>query len=225
LLFPIISFLVFSLFSYPHQIWGLTCPFIALLSRGGYDKTFIKVDGKTETKVLSGLEISLLSALLLLFVSRIQIDRNLIRYSRFDMDYQEVESYHTVNSILYHSPSLLFFYADNQMLMNDYEAAISTITQYKKYRNSYTFERNLAYSYEITEDTVKALEHYEVAHAMCPGYLEPLFSMFLIYESRHDNRAVSLAKEIVDFSPKVVNSRTDAMRGRTIQFLNTIKDD
>ena len=217
LLFPILSFLVFSLFSYPHQIWGFTCPFIALLSLSGKDKPFFKLKGKTERKILLGLEMSLLSALLIMCVSRILIDSNLIRYSRFDMDYQEVESYHTVNNILYHSPSLLFFYAD-QMLLNDYEKVIPTITQYKKYRNSYTFERNLAYSYEITGDTLNALRHYEMAHAMCPGYLEPLFSMFLIYESRCDSIALLLAKEIINFIPKINNSRTEAMKERTIQF-------
>lgn len=218
LLFPILSFLVFSLFSYPHQIWGFTCPFIAMLSLSGKDKPFFKLKGKTERKILLGLEMSLLSALLIMCVSRILIDRNLIRYSRFDMDYQEVESYHTVNNILYHSPSLLFFYAENQMLLNDYEKVIPTITQYKKYRNSYTFERNLAYSYEITGDTLNALRHYETAHAMCPGYLEPLFSMFLIYESRGDSIALLLAKEIINFIPKINNSRTEAMKERTIQF-------
>ena len=223
LLFPILSFLVFSLFSYPHQIWGFTCPFIALLSLSGKDKSFFKVEGKIDRKILLGLEISLLSVLLIMCVSRILIDRNLIRYSRFDMNYQEVESYHTVNSILYHSPSLLFFYADNQMLLNDYEKVIPTIIQYKKYRNSYTIERNLAYSYEITGDTVNALEHYEVAHAMCPGYLEPLFSMFLIHKSRNDKQAIDFAKEINSFSPKITNSRTDAMKNRTIQFLKSMK--
>ncbi len=221
LLFPILSFLVFSLFSYPHQIWGLTCPFIAVLSLSGNDKTFIKVEGKIGRKILLGLELSLLSVLLLMFVSRALIDRNLIRYSRFDMDYQKVESYHTVNSILYHSPSLLFFWADNQMLLNDYEEAIPTIIQYKKYRNFYTVERNLAYSYEITGDTVRALEHYEVAHAMCPGYMEPLFAQFLIYVAKSDSIAKSMGKEIINFTPKITNSRTDAMKDRTKELINS----
>lgn len=221
LLFPMLSFLVFSLFSYPHQIWGLTCPFIAVLSLSGNDKTFIKVEGKIGRKILLGLELSLLSVLLLMFVSRALIDRSLIRFSRFDMDYQKVESYHTVNSILYHSPSLLFFWADNQMLLNDYEKAIPTIIQYKKYRIFYTVERNLAYSYEITGDTVRALEHYEVAHAMCPGYMEPLFAQFLIYVAKSDSIAKSMGKEIINFTPKITNSRTDAMKDRTKELINS----
>ena len=223
LLFPIISFLVFSLFSYPHQIWGLTSPFIALLSLGG-GSTCMSVQTKAGRKTLMGMEIMLLSVLLLLFAARVLIDRNLIRYSRYDMNYREVESYHAVNNILYRSPSLLLFYADNQMLTSDYEAATTTINQYKKYRNSYTFERNLAYAYEITGDTVNALEHYEVAHAMCPGYLEPVFSKFLIYENRHDERAVSLARCILDYTPKISNSRTMAMKHRVSEFLKTINE-
>ena len=65
---------------------------------------------------------------------------------------------------------------------------------------------------------MNALRHYETAHAMCPGYLEPLFSMFLIYESRGDSIALLLAKEIINFIPKINNSRTEAMKERTIQF-------
>lgn len=224
LLFPIISFLVFSLFSYPHQIWGLTCPFIAFLSRAGYGMPYIRVGRKADRKILWGLETLLMSALLLVFAARVLIDRNLIRYSRYDMRYSEVESYDAVNRILYRSPSLLFFYADNQMLTSDYEAVITTINQYKKFRNSYTFERNLAYSYEITGDTVNALEHYEVAYAMCPGYLEPVFSKFLIYENRNDERAVPLARHIMEFSPKISNSRTRAMKNRVSEFLETIDE-
>ena len=184
----------------------------------------MSVQTKAGRKTLMGMEIMLLSVLLLLFAARVLIDRNLIRYSRYDMNYREVESYHAVNNILYRSPSLLLFYADNQMLTSDYEAATTTINQYKKYRNSYMFERNLAYAYEITGDTVNALEHYEVAHAMCPGYLEPVFSKFLIYENRHDERAVSLARCILDYTPKISNSRTMAMKHRVSEFLKTINE-
>ena len=221
LVYPVITFLVFSLFSYPHQIWGLTCPFIALLSLGG-GSTCMRVHGKADRRVSLGIEITLLSVLLLLFVSRVLIDRNLLRYSRFEMEYREVESHQYLNKIMYRSPGQLFFYADNQMLTNDYVPVITTITQYKKYRNSYTFERNLAYSYEITGDTVNALEHYEVAHSMCPGYLEPVFSKFLIYENRNDAQAVPLARDIMNYSPKLTNSRTMAMKHRVSEFLETI---
>ena len=56
---------------------------------------------------------------------------------------------------------------------------------------------------------------------MCPGYLEPLFSKFLIYESKNDSLAITLAKEIIDFTPKITNSRTDAMKSRVALFLDT----
>lgn len=223
-LFPIISFLTFSLFSYPHLIWGLTCPLISFLSTGGDYKDNIKLSGKTYKNLILGVESTLLTIMLFLFVSRVCINRNLTKYSRFEIDCQEVESHHLMNTILYHYPSLLSFYIDNQIATEDYGVAISTITQLRRYKNSYKLEKDLAYSYEITGDTVNALVHYDVAHNMCPGYLEPMFSQFLIYESRCDSIAVSLAKEIIDFSPKITNPRTEAMKSRTIQFLKTINN-
>src|SRR5574344_1182429 len=223
-LFPIISFMTFSLFSYPHLLWGLTCPLISFLSTGGDYKDNIKLSGKTYKNLILGVESTLLTIMLFLFVSRVCINRNLTKYSRFEIDCQEVESNHLMNTILYHYPSLLSFYIDNQIATEDYGVAISTITQLRRYKNSYKLEKDLAYSYEITGDTENALVHYDVAHNMCPGYLEPLFSQFLIYESRYDSIAVSLAKEIIDFSPKITNPRTEAMKSRTIQLLKTINN-
>lgn len=223
-LFPIISFLTFSLFSYPHLIWGLTCPLISFLSTGGDYKDNIKLSGKTYKNLILGVESTLLTIMLFLFVSRLCINRNLTKYSRFEIDCQKVESNHLMNTILYHYPSLLSFYIDNQIATEDYDVAISTITQLRRYKNSYKLEKDLAYSYEITGDTTNALVHYDVAHNMCPGYLEPLFSQFLIYESRCDSIAVSLAKEIIDFSPKITNPRTEAMKSKTIQLLKTISN-
>lgn len=223
-LFPIISFMTFSLFSYPHLLWGLTCPLISFLSTGGDYKDNIKLSGKTYKNLIIGVESTLLTIMLFLFVSRVCINRNLTKYSRFEIGCQEVESHHLMNTILYHYPSLLSFYIDNQIATEDYGVAISTITQLRRYKNSYKLEKDLAYSYEITGDTVNALVHYDVAHNMCPGYLEPLFSQFLIYESRCDSIAVSLAKEIIDFSPKITNPRTEAMKSKTIQLLKTISN-
>lgn len=223
-LFPIISFLTFSMFSYPHLIWGLTCPLISFLSIGGDYKDNIKLPSKPYKNLILGVESTLLTIMLFLFVSRVCINRNLTKYSRFEIDCQKVESNHLMNTILYHYPSLLSFYIDNQIATEDYDVAISTITQLRRYKNSYKLEKDLAYSYEITGDTTNALVHYDVAHNMCPGYLEPLFSQFLIYESRCDSIAVSLAKEIIDFSPKITNPRTEAMKSKTIQLLKTISN-
>ena len=119
---------------------------------------------------------------------------------------------------------MLSFYADIQIATEDYNAAISTISRLKRFENSYSIEKNLAHSYEITGDTVQALWHYDIAHNMCPGYLEPLFSKFLIYEARQDSRTVYLAKEIVNFVPKINNPRTEAMKNKAIEFLNTINN-
>ena len=59
---------------------------------------------------------------------------------------------------------------------------------------------------------------------MCPGYLEPLFSKFLIYEARQDSSTVYLAKEIVNFVPKINNPRTEAMKNKAIESLNSFNN-
>ena len=221
LLFPIISFLIFSLFSYPHLIWGLLCPFIILISIGGGKDVFLVLHGKILNKVFLCTEITIFTILLLLSILTVSIDRKLTKYSTFELDSKDFESKNLTNILLYYYPSLLSIYVENQIATKDYNAAIPTITQLKQYRNSFQIERDLAYSYELVGDTIKALEHYDIAHKMCPGYLEPLLSKFLIYESKNDSLAITLAKEIIDFTHKITNSRTDAMKSRVALFLDT----
>ena len=221
ILFPIISFLIFSLFSYPHLIWGLLCPFIILISIGGGKDVFLVLLGKILNKVFLCTETTIFTILLLLSILTVSIDRKVTKYSTFELDSKDFESKNLTNILLYYYPSLLSIYVENQIATKDYNAAIPTITQLKQYRNSFQIERDLAYSYELVGDTIKALEHYDIAHKMCPGYLEPLFSKFLIYESKNDSLAITLAKEIIDFTPKITNSRTDAMKSRVALFLDT----
>ena len=221
ILFPIISFLIFSLFSYPHLIWGLLCPLIILISIGGGKDVFLVLHGKILNKVFLCTETTIFTILLLLSILTVSIDRKVTKYSTFELDSKDFESKNLTNILLYYYPSLLSIYVENQIATKDYNAAIPTITQLKQYRNSFQIERDLAYSYELVGDTIKALEHYDIAHKMCPGYLEPLFSKFLIYESKNDSLAITLAKEIIDFTPKITNSRTDAMKSRVALFLDT----
>lgn len=223
LLCPIISFLISSMFSYPYLIFGFTCPLIAVLSIGvdsGYNVSL----RETYRKVIIAMEIILLIAMLIICVSRIKINNALLKYSRYEIKVQDVENCDFTKQILYHSPSLLSFYADIQIATEDYNAAISTISRLKRFENSYSIEKNLAHSYEITGDTVQALWHYDIAHNMCPGYLEPLFSKFLIYEARQDSSTVYLAKEILNFVPKINNPRTEAMKNKAIESLNSFNN-
>lgn len=218
-MFSVISFIVFALFSYPHLIWGLMCPFISYVSIGCKREYICKCPNNTCRYICFVLKYSILVFFLFFVGIRIQICNNLNKYYNLEIDRLEVESCKIYNIVLNHSPGLLSIYAGNQMSTADYGASIATYAQLGKYRNSYHFEKNLAYSYEVTGDTINAVFHYNVAQQMCPGYLEPLFSKFLIYESKCDSMANHFAKEVIDFTPKIRNAKTDAMKNRASQYM------
>ena len=72
---------------------------------------------------------------------------------------------------------------------------------------------------------MNALDSYNRASRMMPSLMSPVFAEFNLYRAENKrDKALFLAREIVDFRPKVENRKTRAMRQEAHHYLQHASD-
>ena len=89
---------------------------------------------------------------------------------------------------------------------------------------SYDLEFVLANSYLFAGNNEKALEHFGVAHNMCPNRFVPLYKQFKIYKAQGDTvRMISTGNEILAKRVKVQSRKIDIILNNVRCELQKIK--
>ena len=227
--FPFVSWLVFSQFSYPLNVWSLACLFPLMVAMGSGQKSVVRLREthwsrfcclRLFCRVLLGVG----SVLLMVYCAgRWKAQVWIHDYSVFasSSDWPGV----TVDCFIRHDPFLLACCADAAFLRADFCMALSYMEQLSQYVQLSQLNFRQGICYEEIGDTLNALDSYNRASRMMPSLMSPVFAEFNLYRAENKrDKALFLAREIVDFRPKVENRKTRAMRQEAHHYLQHASD-
>ena len=120
--------------------------------------------------------------------------------------------------------AMLFSLATIEYNNKDYDKCIEVCNMFSNHLASYDLEFVLANSYLFAGNSEKALEHFGVAHNMCPNRFVPLYKQFKIYKAQGDTvRMISIGNEILAKRVKVPSRKIDIILNNVRYELQKIK--
>ena len=121
--------------------------------------------------------------------------------------------------------AMLFSLATIEYNNKDYEKCIEVCNRCSNHLSSYDLEFILANSYLFTGNDEKALEHFEIAHNMCPNRFVPLYKKFKIYKEQGDTAKMkSIGNEIITKKIKVHSRKIDIILNNVRYELQKFKE-
>ena len=119
--------------------------------------------------------------------------------------------------------AMLFSLATIEYNNKDYDKCIEVCNMCSNHLASYDLEFVLANSYLFAGNSEKALEHFGVAHNMCPNRFVPLYKQFKIYKAQGDTvRMISIGNEILAKRVKVPSRKIDIILNNVRYELQSI---
>lgn len=226
LLFPVVSLLVFAQFSYPLNIWSFVCllPFMPAVGLGQGRVLCGKMPDSLSIYcrrllliIFSGVCIVFLS---IGFVLRWKSQTWINDYSVFATSSEhpgKVRDWY-----IRHDPYLLACCADAALLRIDYKMALDCMECLRHYAWAAQWNIKLGECYEEMGDTLRAVECYKTASRMMPGLMYPVFAEFNLYRKENKKEeALSLARKMITFKPKVKNRKTERMKREALLYIRT----
>ena len=120
--------------------------------------------------------------------------------------------------------AMLFSLATIEYNNKDYDKCIEVCNMCSNHLASYDLEFVLANSYLFAGNSEKALEHFGVAHNMCPNRFVPLYKQFKIYKAQGDTEMmISTGNEILSKRVKVQSRKIDIILNNVRYELQKIK--
>lgn len=120
--------------------------------------------------------------------------------------------------------AMLFSLATVEYNNKDYHKCIEACIKCSNHLASYDLEFLLANSYLFAGNSEKALEHFGVAHNMCPNRFVPLYKQFKIYKAQGDTAMmISIGNEILAKRVKVPSRKIDIILNNVRYELQKIK--
>ena len=223
-LFPVVSLLVFSQFSYPLSIWSFVCllplmPAIGLGRGRAIRWRMASWLNIYHRRLLSIIASCVCCALLVFgFVLRWRSQVWINDYSVFATSSERPGR--VVGWFVRHDPFLLAYGADAAFLRTDYELALTYLDGLNHYTQAAQWNIRQGECYEGVGDTLKALECYRTASRMMPGLMYPVFAEFNLYRKENQkDKALLLARKLITFRPKIENRRTRLMRTEAWEYI------
>ena len=221
-LFPLVAFLVFSQFSYPLSLWSFVCllPLMAALGVGQGHPVCGKRAACRPAK-WRGLP-SILACVLLGcgLVCRCRAQAWVKSYSVLAAPSDAPSG--VVDWTIRHDPFLLAYGTDAALLRGDDERALDYMAGLGHYVRSARWSIKRGDAYAETGDTLQALRCYRQASRMMPGLLYPLYAEFGLCRAGNKERAaLSLARKIEAFVPKVENRKTRWMKDKARRYVRS----
>ena len=120
---------------------------------------------------------------------------------------------------------LLFSLATVEYNNKDYDRCINIYNECKNYLSSYDLELIIANCYMFTGNHDKALEHFSLAHNMCPNRFVPLYKKFKIYKEQGDTAMIeNIGNEILTKKIKVHSHKIDIINNNVRFEMQRIKN-
>ena len=121
--------------------------------------------------------------------------------------------------------AMLFSLATIKYNNKEYKECIKTCNECKNHIASYDLEFMLGNSYLFTGEHQKALEHFSVAHYMCPNRFIPLYKQFKIYKEIGDTANMkSIGNEILAKKIKIPSHKIDVIINNVeYELMNIVK--
>lgn len=220
-LFPaFLAYIVFAQFSYPSSVWSLHATFLALTALGAKPARQIRIQTsvwKWARNMYPTLVIGLLS-----FNAALRINANLRldSYCSLREDAATLPDNPLTLRYIYHSPSLLAYSSQAQLMTGDCGPAVNSLKKLQKYTNTTRIQLQSGEAYECMGQYEDAVKCYAAACHMRPGLMLPLYSQFVLYRHTDEKKALRQAKAIKDFHPKIENKKTRSMRAAAIRYIN-----
>lgn len=211
-LFPITALLVFAQFSYPLSIWSMVGLF-SLMSAVGLER-----GEDIHWKISTSLNVACCVLLIVGLGFRWRAQAWINDYGVFATS--SARPGRIADWTIRHDPFLLGCCADVAFLRTDYEMALKYMNDLNRYAPTAQLSVRQGECYEAMGDTLKALDSYKTASRMVPRLMYPVFAEFNIYrKGNQKGKALSLARKIIAFSPKIENRRTKQMRQEALRYI------
>ncbi|MCD8318783.1 MAG: hypothetical protein LUC45_08125 [Paraprevotella sp.] len=226
-LFPVVSLLVFSKFSYPLNMWSFVCLLTLMpaigLGRGRSVRMISRLNIYHQRLLAVIVSWVCCAGLVLGFVLRWRSQVWMNDYGVFATSSERPGR--VVDWFVRHDPFLLACGADAAFLRTDYELALTYMDGLSHYVRAAQWNIRQGECYEEVGDTLKALECYEMASQMMQGLMSPVFAEFNLYrKGNQKDKALLLARRLITFRPKIENHRTRLMRKEAWAYIrNTVR--
>ena len=218
----IILILLWSCLSYPFQVSFVMVTLLAFIPAIPYiDKLF-----------LNGFVRNTIVLLLLLYNTyEIKAFVNNNAWNNAIKEYQNgnkdaaMKIFYKYNNYSIDKDAMLFSLATIEYNNKNYNKCIDVCIECKNYLASYDLEIILANSYMFIRDYEKALEHYTLAHNMCPNRFIPLYKQFKIYKEIGDTtKMTNMANIILSKKIKIPSRKIDIIINNTNYELQKINE-
>ena len=218
-IFTLLAYLVFAQFSYPTSVPPLQVLLPVIVAgdiKGKHDYAFIS----GRLFVLTMKRVLLVSCILAILM-RISINSHLNAYYHLRTDTALPDG--TLSKwLVRHDSYLLDACMQAQMLVGDYEDALYSLNLLEGFVFTAKLQMDRARIYESLGKMDEAVRCYQLVQAMRPGLMEPLFAEFQILRMKSATQTQRLAIRLVNFKPKIRNSRTDAMKAEVLRYLQNL---
>lgn len=223
ILTPMIALAVFSLFSYPSDVWALWIwlPLLAGASLPAGKTLHIR-------KWLRPLAAVLLTAFAVWgfcrFAVLVRLDRALTAWWTTDSPraHRYVERHLTT---LRDDPATLDYYSRLLLLRGDHAAALPEMERLSRMHLSVGLLVETGRSYAFSGRCDEAYARFDETARMAPGLLTPLYARWqLLRQEGREAEARRAAGQIVTFRPKIDNLSTRAMQEEARKFLTHPND-
>ncbi len=136
--------------------------------------------------------------------------------------YKEAEHiYESVYNDLSYDPDFLFNYGYESYFMGDFNRSIEILKKVKPVLENSGVYIGLGNSLESLKQYGKAEEAYLHALSLIPYKIYPRYKLALLYKKTgQKNKAIELAKEILNFKPKIYHSNIDVIKIEMSKLLN-----
>ena len=216
----LISLLVFSCFSYPSDVLPLKMLYpllFGILAESSSNKVY-----QSSKLPIVYTQLAVVFALLSLLVF-IYIQKN-----RYDKAYSILEESHELSDIdnkqylrgtVINDRYYVGTYSEKMFSSEQYERCLPLMLQISIFRPSSIIYCKLGDTYKKLAFYRKAEEYYTDAAFMTPGYIIPPYRLFLLYiETEAHEKAINMAKYIINMDVKVTNSITIKYRNEAKEY-------
>lgn len=220
-----ISILITSLFSYPfREPSTLLLFFISAGVLSGYmGKTLLKVEYGKLKKVIYCMFLIIIIWFVIDQKNKYNASQEWATAAKLSKGgyYQRAKViYEKVYDVLKDNYSFLFNYGGELYFMKDYAKSVEILESIKPMINSSNLYINLGSSYEALDQFDKAEKHYLHSLTLVPYKFYPRYKLALLYEKTgQTKKAIALAKETLNLTPKVYHPNIDYVKSKMIEIL------
>ena len=137
----------------------------------------------------------------------------------------DIVAYGKLKQRLGNVPYFLYNYAFELCRIGDHDLSLSIAQECSKIFSHYDLELLMGDLYLKKGDFINAEKHYKIAAHMCPCKFVPLQSLHEVYlASGNDEKAMSIARIIVDKPMKVPTQSVKLIRYKMKKYLNDTGD-